>query len=144
MNKYRQILLAEDNAMDIELTLEALKEHHLANRVVVVNDGVEALNYLRCEGKFANRSPEKPVVILLDIKMPRMDGLELLRVIKNDPVLKTIPVVMLTSSKESPDLQTSYELGVNAYVVKPVDFEKFVEVIKQLGIFWALLNEPPL
>jgi CheY-like chemotaxis protein len=143
MEKFRPILLAEDNPRDIELTLEALKEHHLANRVVVVHDGVEVLDYLKREGQYADRPPENPVVILLDIKMPRMDGLEALREIKQDPKLKLIPVVMLTTSRESPDLISSYELGVNAYVVKPVDFLQFADVIKQLAVFWALLNETP-
>lgn len=144
MSKYRAILMAEDDPKDIELTLEALSEHNLANRVVVVNDGVDLLDYLRCKGAFAERQLENPVVILLDIKMPRMDGLEALREVKQDPTLKTIPVVMLTSSRQSPDLQTCYELGVNAYMVKPVDFVQFVNVIKQLGVFWALFNEPPV
>ena len=143
MRDYRTILLAEDDPQDVELTLEALREHKLANRVVVVRDGVQAMDFLRCEGDYAARGPEKPVVILLDIKMPRMDGLEVLQIIKKDPELRTIPVVMLTSSRESPDLITSYQLGVNAYVVKPVDFPKFFQAIKQLGVFWALLNEPP-
>jgi CheY-like chemotaxis protein len=143
MEKYRPILLAEDNPRDIELTLEALNEHHLANRVVVVHDGVEVLDYLKREGQYADRPPEDPVVILLDIKMPRMNGLEALREIKQDPKLKLIPVVMLTSSRESPDLNTSYELGVNAYVVKPVDFVQFANVVKQLAVFWALLNTTP-
>jgi len=143
MNDYRKILLVEDNPKDVELTLAALEEHNLANRVVVVHDGVEVLEYLRGEGDYSGNIPEKPVVIMLDIKMPRMDGVELLKVLKKDPELRMIPVVMLTSSRESPDLKTCYELGVNAYVVKPVEFDKFMEVIRQLGIFWVLLNEPP-
>lgn len=143
MKRYRTILFAEDDPKDIELTLEALADYHLANDVVVVNDGVGVLEYLRCEGIYTGRAPGHPVVVLMDIKMPRMDGLEALRAIRNDPVLKMIPVVMLTSSQESPDLKASYTLGVNAYVVKPVNFEKFVEAVKQLGVFWALLNEPP-
>jgi len=141
----RTILLAEDNPKDVELTLMALSGNNLANHVVVVKDGVEALEYLRCEGSFKQRKREIPAVLLLDIKMPRMDGIELLQEIRNDPVLKMLPVVMLTSSREEPDLKKSYELGVNAYVVKPVDFAKFIEAVKQIGIFWALINEiPPL
>lgn len=143
MINLRSILLVEDNPMDIELTLEALDENKLANRVVVTNDGVEALEYLRCEGKYAGRNYEKPAVILLDIKMPRMDGLELLKIIRIDPELKNIPVVMLTSSREEPDLIACYEIGVNAYVVKPVDFSSFIEAVKTLGVFWGLINEIP-
>ncbi len=109
----------------------------------MTNDGVEALEYLRCEGKYAGRNYGKPAVILLDIKMPRMDGLELLKIIRNDPELKNIPVVMLTSSREEPDLITCYEIGVNAYVVKPVDFSSFIEAVKSLGVFWGLINEIP-
>ena len=139
----RTILLAEDNPKDVELTLMALSGNNLANHVVVVKDGVEALEYLRCEGSFKQRKREIPAVLLLDIKMPRMDGIELLQEIRNDPVLKMLPVVMLTSSREEPDLKKSYELGVNAYVVKPVDFAKFIEAVKQIGIFWALINEIP-
>jgi CheY-like chemotaxis protein len=145
MIELRTILLAEDNPRDVELTLIALSENNLANHVVVVKDGVEALEYLRCEGSFKLRKRGIPAVLLLDIKMPRMDGIELLQEIRNDPVLKMLPVVMLTSSREEPDLKKSYELGVNAYVVKPVDFAKFIEAVKQIGIFWALINEmPPL
>lgn len=143
MDEYRPILLAEDNLRDIELTLEALADHHLANRVVVVHDGVELLDFLHCNGAFADREPVNPVVILLDIHMPRMDGLEALRLIKQSPGLNTIPVVMLTTSNDSHALQACYELGVNAYVVKPVDFHQFVEVVGQSGVFWALLNNPP-
>lgn len=143
MINLRSILLVEDNPMDIELTLEALEENMLANRVVVTNDGVEALEYLRCEGKYVGRNHEKPAVILLDIKMPRMDGLELLKIIRSDSELKNIPVVMLTSSREEPDMITCYEIGVNAYVVKPVDFSSFIEAVKSLGIFWGLINEIP-
>ena len=143
MNDFRTILLAEDNPRDVELTLEALSEHNLANKVVVVIDGVEVIDFLRCEGRFRQRKKGNPAVILLDIKMPRMDGIELLQLIRNDPVLKMIPVVMLTSSREEPDLKRCYELGANAYVVKPVDFRKFMDVIKQIGVFWALINEIP-
>jgi CheY-like chemotaxis protein len=143
MIELKKILLVEDNLPDIELTLEALSERNLANRVVVVNDGVEAMEYLLCEGEYKNRKPEHPAVILLDIKMPRMDGLEVLQAVKTDPKLKTIPVVMLTSSREEPDLKQCYELGVNAYVVKPVNFKDFFEAAKNIGIFWAVINELP-
>jgi CheY-like chemotaxis protein len=141
--KLKTILLAEDNQNDVDLTILALSEFNLANNIDVVNDGVEVLEYLKSTGKFKDRKPGKPAVILLDLKMPRMDGIEVLRVIKNDPVLKVIPVVMLTSSREENDVVQSYELGVNAYVVKPVDFSQFVEAVKQLGAFWAVLNELP-
>ncbi|MDD5185238.1 MAG: response regulator [Paludibacter sp.] len=143
MKNLKTILLVEDNPMDVELTLEALSEHNLANRVVIANDGVEALEYLRCEGQYIHRNHENPAVVLLDIKMPRMDGIELLKIIRFDKQLKNIPVVMLTSSREEPDLMKCYELGVNAYVIKPVDFKDFIDAVKHLGIFWALLNENP-
>lgn len=143
MIELKKILLAEDNPKDVELTIEALKDSHLANRVVVVNDGVQALEYLRSEGSYANREPGLPSVLLLDIKMPRKDGIEVLREIRNDPQLKLLPVVMLTSSREDKDLLNSYYLGVNAYVVKPVNFNGFIDAIKQLGIFWGLVNELP-
>jgi CheY-like chemotaxis protein len=143
MSDLRTILLVEDNPNDIELTLAALSEYSLVNGITVVNDGVEALEYLRFEGKFKNRKAGNPAVILLDIKMPRMDGIEVLEAIRNDSDLKIIPVVMLTSSREEPDLKKCYELGVNAYVVKPVDFKDFMDAVKQLGVFWALLNELP-
>lgn len=141
--KIKTILLAEDNQNDIDLTILALSEYNLANNIEVANDGVEVLEYLRREGKFIGRKPGNPAVILLDLKMPRMDGIEVLKVIKTDPTLKVIPVVMVTSSREESDLVQSYELGVNAYVVKPVDFKQFVDAIKQLGAFWAVLNELP-
>ena len=143
MAELKPILLAEDNPKDVELTLEALAENNLANRVTVVNDGVEALAYLRCEGKYRTRRPGNPAVVVLDIKMPRMDGIDVLRAIRSDPTLKQIRVVMLTSSREEHDLIRSYELGSNAYVVKPVRFAEFVEAVKQLGIFWAIINELP-
>jgi CheY-like chemotaxis protein len=143
MNGYKRILLAEDNPKDVELTLEALAEHNLANEVIVVNDGQETLDYLYCRGKFTLRSPENPAVVLLDIKMPKVDGLEVLRTIKKDERLKCIPVVMLTSSREEQDLVESYSHSVNAYVVKPVNFPEFIEAVKQLGVFWAIINEPP-
>ena len=143
MVKIPGILLAEDNPNDVELTLQALAEHNLANRVTVAKDGVEALEYLHCQGAHADREPGNPVVVLLDIKMPRKDGLEVLREIRGDPALRRLPVVILTSSGEERDIITSYDLGVNAYVVKPVDFPAFVDAVKQVGVFWALLNEPP-
>ena len=135
------ILLAEDNPNDVELTIEALDRHHLANRVTVAHDGVEAMEYLRREGAFSEREPGDPAVVLLDIKMPRKDGLEVLREIRGDSALKRLPVVILTSSREEQDLITSYDLGVNAYVVKPVDFLSFIEAVAHLGVFWALINE---
>ena len=144
MNDLKTILLVEDNPKDVELILEAISGHNLANRVTVVKDGVEAMEYLRLEGKYRLREKRNPAVILLDVKMPRMDGIEVLQTIRKDPALKFLPVVMLTSSREEIDLKRSYELGANAYVVKPVDFKDFMEAVKQLGIFWALINELPL
>lgn len=143
MNEVHSILLAEDNPNDVELTLAALGEHHLANEVKVVNDGAEALDYLYRRGRFASRANGNPVVVLLDLKMPKVDGLEVLRIIKSDENLKNIPVVMLTSSREEPDLKRSYKLGVNAYVVKPVEFQSFMSAVKQVGVFWVIYNEPP-
>ncbi len=143
MLKLRTILFAEDNLSDIELTLDALNDYKLANNVVVVRDGVEAMEYLHYEGKFKERKKGNPAFILLDIKMPRMDGLEVLQAIRDDEKLKLIPVVILSSSREEQDLIKSYQLGVNAYVVKPVDFKAFIEAVKQLGIFWAVINEIP-
>jgi len=143
MAPLKRILLAEDNDRDLELTLAALEEHNLANEVVVARDGAEALDYLHCRGKFAGHANGLPVVVLLDLKMPKVDGLEVLTAMRTDPQFKAVPVVMITSSREEQDLIRSYELGVNAYVVKPVDFQKFVESIKQVGFFWAIINEPP-
>ena len=143
MAELKRILLAEDNPQDVELTLTALDEHNLANEVVVVNDGAEALDYLYRRGKFAMRADNDPAVVLLDLKMPKVDGLEVLRTIKKDDKLKTIPLVILTSSREEKDLVESYKLGVNAYVVKPVNFQQFIEAVKELGAFWAVINEPP-
>ena len=140
----KKILLAEDNPNDVELTLAALADQNMANTVTVVNDGVETLDYLRREGKYAGRVNDDPILILLDLKMPKMDGLQVLRVLKKDPILKSIPVVVLTSSREETDLVESYNIGVNAYVVKPVEFEEFMEAIRCLGLFWVLTNEPPL
>lgn len=139
----KPILLVEDNPHDLELTLIALEKSQLANDVVITRDGAEALDYLRGEGAFADRRAGNPTVVLLDLKLPKVDGLEVLKVIRDTAALKSIPVVMLTSSKEEQDLLRSYELGVNAYVVKPVDFGEFVRAIGDLGIFWAVLNEPP-
>lgn len=143
MLEIRNILLAEDNPMDIELTIEALKDCNLANRIVSVTDGAEALEYLNYQGKYADRPKGNPVVILLDIKMPRLNGIEVLEAIRGNDALKNLPVVMLTSSREEPDLKKCYALGVNAYVVKPVDFRDFIEAARHIGIFWALLNEQP-
>ena len=143
MNNLKRILLAEDDANDVELTLEALSEHNLVNEVVVVRDGAEALDYLFRRGEFRMRPDGNPAVVLLDLKMPKVDGLEVLKTLRADPALGMIPVVVLTSSKEESDLAESYHLGVNSYVVKPVDFRQFVEAVKQLGVFWALINEPP-
>jgi len=143
MKALRRILLVEDSPKDLDLTLDALEEHALANAVDVARDGVEALDYLYRRGKYAGRDSEYPAVILLDIKMPRLNGLEVLRQMKSDTLLKLLPVVMLTSSREEPDLEACYKLGVNAYVVKPVDFQQFVGAIKQVGVFWAIINEPP-
>jgi CheY-like chemotaxis protein len=143
MAPLKRILLAEDNDRDIELTLAALEEFNLANEVVVARDGAEALDYLHNRGQFAGHANGLPVVVLLDLKMPKVDGLEVLRQMKADTRLQHVPVVMITSSREEQDLVNSYRLGVNAYVVKPMDFQKFVDSIKQVGFFWAIINEPP-
>jgi CheY-like chemotaxis protein len=142
MSFLKHILLVEDNLPDVELTLAALDQCHLANEIVSVRDGVEALDYLFCRGKFSHRPDESPVVILLDNSMPRMNGLEFLSKIKSDPRLKTIPVVMLTSSSDEPALAQAYKSGLDSYVVKPVDPKEFMAIIKQIGVFWAVLNEP--
>lgn len=138
-----RILLVEDDPKDTELTMTALEEYNLSNEVVVASDGEEALDYLYYRGKFQRRSGENPAVMLLDLKLPKIDGLEVLQRIKTDDNLKLIPVVVLTSSREERDMVSSYKLGVNAYVVKPVDFHEFVNAIKELGVFWAIINEPP-
>jgi CheY-like chemotaxis protein len=143
MAELKRILLVEDNPNDIELTLAALEENRLANEVIVVRDGEEALEYLQRRGIFKMRTAGHPAVVLLDLKLPKVDGLEVLERLKADPELKPIPVVMLTSSREEQDLVRSYNLGVNAYVVKPVDFNEFVGAIKELGLFWAVINQPP-
>ena len=139
----RPILLVEDNVNDIELTLIALEKTRLANPVVSIRDGAEALDYLRREGQWSTRTDENPAVILLDKKLPKIDGHEVLKSVRADDRLKRIPVVMLTSSREEKDLLRSYDLGVNAYVVKPVEFDDFMAAISDLGMFWAVLNEPP-
>ena len=143
MKDLKPILLVEDNPKDVELALTALERSHLANDVVVTRDGVEALDYLCYRGKYANRSKGLPAVVLLDLKLPRLDGIQVLETIKKDPDLQQVPVVMLTTSREEQDLVQSYKLGVNAYVVKPVIFKDFVSAIQDLGVFWAVLNEPP-
>lgn len=142
MESVKHILLVEDDPQDIELTLMALSEHNLANEIVVTRDGVEALDYLYRRGAFAQRGAGQPVVILLDLKMPKLDGIQVLQQIKADEQMRFIPVVVLTSSRESRDLKECYQLGANAYVVKPVRFTEFVEAVRQTGIFWALINEP--
>ncbi len=139
----KRILLVEDNPNDAELTLTALAKHNLANDVTWVHDGEEALDFLYCRGKHAGESCNNLAVVLLDLKLPKVDGLEVLRTIKSDDRLRSIPVVVLTSSREERDLVESYRLGVNAYVVKPVDFAEFMNAVKELGVFWALVNEPP-
>ena len=143
MSALRPILLVEDNPKDLELTLEALERSRLANDVVIARDGVEALDYLYCRGEHAHRAPGHPAVVLLDLKLPRVDGLQVLEQVKKDDDLKSIPVVMLTASREELDLVRSYKLGVNAYVVKPVGFKEFLDAVRDLGVFWAVLNEPP-
>jgi CheY-like chemotaxis protein len=143
MTNIKNILLVEDDPRDAELTLAALEEYHLANKVAVVNNGAEALDYLYRRGKFKNRTGANPILVLLDNKMPKVSGLEVLKTIKADEQLKIIPVVALTSSRETPDLIEFYKQGVNAYVVKPVDFGEFMQAVKQLGVFWAAINEPP-
>lgn len=139
----KPILLVEDNPKDLELTLVALEKTNLANDVVIARDGAEALDYLYCRGAHAGRPRGNPAVVLLDLKLPKVDGLEVLEQVKRDPDLQAVPVVMLTSSREESDLLRSYKLGVNAYVVKPVGFREFIESIQDLGVFWAVLNEPP-
>jgi CheY-like chemotaxis protein len=139
----KPILLVEDNPKDVELTLVALQRSRLANEVIVLRDGAEALDYLRCEGEHCQRAKGNPAVVLLDLKLPKVDGLQVLSAIKNHETLRQVPVVMLTSSREESDLLKSYQLGVNAYVVKPVAFDDFLRAVQELGGFWAVLNEPP-
>jgi CheY-like chemotaxis protein len=143
MSKLRPILLAEDSPHDVELTLTALHSLNIANEIVVVNDGAQVLDFLHRRNAFSSRAAEAPAVILLDLKMPRVDGLEALRQIRADPEHCMQPIVILTSSREEGDLVKGYKLGANAYVVKPVDFDQFISAISQLGVFWALINEPP-
>ena len=143
MTQLRPILLVEDDLKDVELVLAALKKNNLANEVVVARDGEEALDYLYRRGRFQSRDQGLPIVLFLDLKMPKVDGLEVLRQMKGDDALRVIPVVMLTSSREEADLVKSYQFGVNAYVVKPVGFQQFADAIKQTGMFWAVINEPP-
>ncbi len=143
MNSLKRILLVDDSPRDTELMLEALKTYHLANEILTLRDGAEALDYLYRRGAFTGRTNDQPAVILLDLKMPKVDGLEVLRQVKSDPRLKVIPVVVMTSSREEQDLVNSYQLGVNAYVVKPVKFQDFVEAVRQIGGFWAVVNQPP-
>lgn len=143
MKTLKRILLAEDDPKDVELTLTALSSNNLANEIMVARDGVETLDYLYRRGAFAQRPAGHPVVILLDLKMPRLNGIEVLRQVKTDEKMRLIPVVVLTSSNQSSDLEECYRLGVNAYVVKPVQFVEFVKAVKQIGVFWALINQPP-
>jgi CheY-like chemotaxis protein len=143
MTPLKRILLVEDNRKDVELALAALEEHNLANEVVVARNGEEALDYLYRRGAHATRPEGNPAVVLLDLKMPKVDGMEVLRQLKADDKMKVIPIVMLTSSREEQDLVRSYQLGVNAYVVKPIDFSQLIAAVKQLGLFWAVINEPP-
>jgi CheY-like chemotaxis protein len=139
----KRILLVDDSPRDTELALDALAQHNLANEVLALRDGVEALDYLYRRGQFADRAAGQPAVVLLDLKMPKVGGLEVLRQMKSDPQLKMIPVVVLTSSREEQDLDNCYQLGANAYIVKPVGFEEFAEAVRQVGVFWAMMNEPP-
>lgn len=143
VTELKRILLVEDDPRDVELILEALSDYNLANEVIVANDGAEALDFLYCRGNFKTRLSGNPAVILLDLKLPKVNGMEVLKQIRSDEKLKMIPVVILTSSREERDWIESYKLGVNAYVVKPVDFHEFVDAVKDLGVFWAVVNEPP-
>ena len=143
MSTLGRILIVEDDPNDVELTLTALADYNLANEVVVARDGQQALDFLHCRGEFSTRATGNPAVMLLDLKLPKIGGLEVLQQVKSDENLKTIPVVVLTSSNEEKDMMRSYKLGVNAYVVKPVDFHEFVNAVKELGVFWAVINEPP-
>jgi CheY-like chemotaxis protein len=145
LNKLGYILLVDDNQDDMELTQRALTRHKLANEIVVLRDGEEALDYLYHRGDFVSRNPAHPIVVLLDVKMPKIDGIKVLQTMKSDPTLQSIPVVMLTSSRQGPDVDECYRLGANAYVVKPVDFQQFTEAVKTIGMFWAVINQasPP-
>ena len=138
------ILLVEDNPQDAELTTRALKKHNLANRLITVEDGAEALDFIFCRGKYATRNNgQSPKVVLLDLKLPKVSGLEVLRALKQDERTRSIPVVVVTSSREDPDIKTAYSLGANSYVVKPVDFDAFAESVSSLGLYWLLVNQPP-
>ena len=143
MTAAKPILLAEDNPRDAELALAAMEEEHIADKVVLCHDGAEVLDYLYCRGQFKSRLKGNPAVVFLDLKMPKVNGLEVLRTIKSDISLRPIPVVMLTSSREEKDLAESYALGANAYVVKPVEFHQFLTAVRELGTFWGVINEPP-
>ena len=143
MEKLPHILLAEDSSNDIELLLSVFDDNSLGNKIDVVRDGVDLLDFLKYRGPYEHREKFRPVVILLDIKMPRMNGIEVLKKIKNDPELKSIPVVMLTSSNLDKDIMESYNMGVNAYVIKPVNFAEFVTAMKNIGVFWGILNKTP-
>ncbi len=143
MTTIKSIVLAEDNPRDAELALAAMEEYQLADKVVLCHDGAEVLDYLYCRGQFKTRLAGNPAVIFLDLKMPKVDGIEVLRTVKSDAKLRPIPVVMLTSSREERDLALSYALGANAYVVKPVEFPQFLKAVKELGVFWGVINEPP-
>jgi CheY-like chemotaxis protein len=139
-----EILLVEDNANDVELTLRALAKHNLANKIHVVRDGEEAMDFLFCQGAFSGRTfDDKPKVVLLDLKLPKVDGLEVLRAVKSDPRTKAVPVVVMTSSRQQRDMVESYQLGVNSYIQKPINFGEFQEVIRQLGFYWLAVNQPP-
>lgn len=142
-SRAKKILLVEDDPQDVELTLMALAEYDLAAKVEVIHNGAEVLDYLYRRGKFEARESNNPIVVMLDLKMPKVSGLEVLKIIKSDEQLRTIPVVVLSSSRQTSDLIDCYKHGVNAYVVKPMDFAEFVETVKRLGIFWAITNEPP-
>jgi two-component system response regulator len=138
-----EILLVEDNPNDVELTLHALRKHNLANRIHVVRDGQEALDFLFCQGAYQDRDPVAPKVVLLDLKLPKVDGLEVLRQLRNDARTKVMPVVIMTSSRQERDVVATYKLGINSYIVKPVDFDQFSESVRQIGCYWLLLNQPP-
>jgi two-component system response regulator len=136
--------LVEDNPQDAELTIRALRKHNLANQLIAVEDGAEALDFIFCRGKYGDREiGHTPRVVLLDLKLPKVNGLEVLRALKQDERTRTIPVVIVTSSREDPDIKTAYELGANSYVVKPVDFDAFAEAVSSLGLYWLLVNQPP-
>lgn len=143
MKEMKRVLLVEDDPNDVELTMNGLAEYNLANEVIVASDGEEALDYLYRRGKFAGRENGNPAVVLLDLKLPKIDGLEVLRRMRSDESLKTVPVVILTSSREDRDMIEGYRLGTNAYVVKPVDFHEFIDAVKHIGVFWSIINEPP-